>query len=178
MKQIIDAAKNMNGKVVCVGVKDKELLGVLGKNKKADIFTIDRIIHKSLLFKNKKAYLPDGKKINMKKIKKAFKKKSVDYVICDLNEIYEYFKYFLSNSVIINKKTLYIYGTSRFIDPNVLASRYHRYGATTETVIDGDEFIIIVDNSTSKTNWFKDRGYLIVDTFHNMGDMISTSLTG
>lgn len=178
MKQIIDAAKKLDGKVVCVGVKDREILSALSRNSNADIFTIDRIIYKSLFFKNKKAYLPDGKKINMKNIKKVFKKKSVDYVICDLNEIYEYFKYFLSNSVIINKKTLYIYGTSRFIDPKVLASRYHRYGATTETIIDGDEFIIIVDNSTSKTNWFKDKWYLMVDTFHNMGDMISTSLTG
>ena len=176
MKQLFEAAKTINGKVVCIGVKDEKLLKLLSKNKDADIFTITRIINRSLFFRNKKATLPDGKKINIRKIKKAFKKKSVDYVICDLNEIEDYFKYFISNSVVINSKMLYIYGSSNYIDPKVLGRRYERYNAEVEVIVNNDDFVIIVNNERSKTNWFKDIIYFIVDTCHNIGDFISAAL--
>jgi len=148
----------------------------LAKNKDADVLTINRIIKKSFFFKNKKLFMPDGKKIKIKKLRKAFKKKTVDYIICDYNAIEDYFKYIIGNTVDINSKTLYIYGTATLTDPKDIAKRFERYNAEVKLTVNNEDFVIIVNNEKSKTNWFKNKLYFIKDTCHNIGDLISASL--
>ncbi len=174
--KLLDDAKSFNGNVVCVGVQNKDLLQALSKNKKASVFTIDFTKRRGIFSSRKKSKITNGKKINIKKLRKTFKKKSIDTLIFDLNEMYEYFKYFIGDSIIITKGKIYIYGTSQFIDPKVLINRYKRYNTTAFLEINGDNFTIIIDAKASKTTWFKNKIYLVIDTFHNIGDMISVAL--
>ena len=90
--------------------------------------------------------------------------------------MYDYFKYFISDSVAIGRGKVYIYGESRFIDPKNLINRYKRYGTKAFLEVDGDSFLIVIDVEKAKSNWFKNKIYLVVDTFHNIGDMISVAL--
>lgn len=174
--RLLEDAKSFVGNVVCVGVKNKDLLLALNKNKKASIFTIDFSGKRKIFSSKKKAKTVDGKKVNIRKLRKTFKKKSIDTLVYDLNEMYDYFKYFIGDSIIITKGKIYIYGTSKFIDPKNLIKRYKRYNTTAFLEVDGDNFIIIIDAKDSKTNWLKNKFYLVVDTFHNIGDMISVAL--
>lgn len=179
MEKLSNIVKEFTGNVLCLGVKDDGILRNLGRNSNVDVYTIERKLSKNIFSKRKKAKVikdEKGKKINIKKLRKTFKKKSVDYIVCDINEIYDYFKYFIYDSVIINKKKLYLYGESKYIDPNVLAKRFKRYHADAEVFISDDEFMIVVDNQESKGNWFKAKWYIVIDTFHNIGDMISAAL--
>lgn len=177
MKTLINDSANFTGNILCVGVTDDKLLNSLNRLSGANIFTVDRAPKRKLFFKRRKVKTNNSKNVNIKKLRKTFKKKSIDYMVCDLNEMYEYFKYILGDSVIINKKALYIYGQSKHIDPKILSNRYKRYGASVKVEIENDSFLIIVDNKKSKTNWFKNKFYVIIDTFHNIGDMISVALT-
>lgn len=176
MKKIIEDTKNFFGNVLCIGITDENILAPLRKKNNLNVFTIDYLPNKGIFSRRKKIKTKDGKKVNIKKLRKTFKTKSIDFMICNLNEIYSYFKYFIGDSVIVNRGILYIYGTSSYIDPKVLASRYKRYGAVVEIEIDNDNFLLIVNNKHSKTNWFKNRFLIFIDTFHNIGDMISTAL--
>lgn len=173
--KLLDDAKKMTGNVVCVGVTNEDLLHTLSKNKKASVYTID-FTKRHGFFSRKKTKIADGRKVNIKKLRKTFRDKSVDTLIYDFNEMYDYFKYFISDSVTIGRGKVYIYGESRFIDPKNLIKRYKRYGTKTLLEVDGDSFLIVIDVENAKTNWFKDRFYLVVDTFHNIGDMISVAL--
>ena len=174
--RLLDDAKKFIGNVVCVGVRDDKLLLALKENKKASIFTIDIIGRRSLFRKRNKVKTDNGKKINIKKLRKTFKNKSIDNLIYDLDEMYEYFKYFIGDSIIITRGKIYIYGSSKFIDPKALIKRYKRYNTTAFLEVNGDSFTIIIYASVSHTNWFKNKIYFVVDTFHNIGDMISAAL--
>lgn len=173
--KLLDDAKKFTGNVVCVGVTNNDLLNVLAKNKKASVYTIDFTKRHGFLSR-KKTKKVDGKKVNIKKLKKTFKEKSIDNLVFDFNEMYDYFKYFISDSITIGCGKVYIYGESRFIDPKTLIKRYKRYCTEAFLEVDGDSFLIVIDVENAKTNWFKDKFYLVVDTFHNIGDMISVAL--
>lgn len=173
--KLLEDAKKITGNVVCVGVTNEEVLRVLSRNKKTSVFTID-FTKKFGFFSRKKTKLDKGRKVNIKKLRKTFRDKSVDAFIYDFNEMYDYFKYFISDSVMIGRGKVYIYGESRFVDPKLLIKRYKRYGTEAFLEVDGDSFLIIIDVEHAKTNWFKNKVYLVVDTFHNIGDMISVAL--
>lgn len=179
MEKLSSIVKEFTGNVLCIGVQDSAVLKTLERNSKASVYMIDRTIKKGIFSKRKRAKMAKdqkGKKINMKKLRKTFKKKSVDYIVCDINEIYDYFKYFLYDSVVINKKKLYLYGNSKYIDPHVLAKRFERYHASTTVTTSDDTFMLVVEQENSKGNWLKAKFYIIIDTFHNLGDMISAAL--
>ncbi len=179
MKKLTDIVKDMTGEVVCFGVKDEAIMNLLQRNKNTNAFLINREPRKSIFTRRKKVKIDGqkkGKKMNMKKIRKTFKKKSVDYILCDFNEIYDYFKYFIYDSTVINKGKLYLYGKSKYIDANRIGKRFERFHGEVTVSITGEDFLIIVDNHNSKGNWLKAKWYIIIDSFHNLGDMISAAL--
>ncbi len=179
MEKLTDIVKKMTGEVVCFGVKEENIINLLQKNQNVNAFLINREPRKSIFTRRKKVKIGNqkkGKKLNMKKIRKTFKKKSVDYIICDFNEIYDYFKYFIYDSTVINKGKLYLYGNSKYVDANRLGNRFKRFHSEVTVSITGEDFLIIVDNTNSKENWIKAKWYIIIDSFHNLGDMISAAL--
>lgn len=177
MQKLAEIVKTFKGEVLCIGVEDTSILKALSHNNQVNVFTLDRKISTGLFFKKKKVKTKSGKKVNMTKMRKSFKKKSIDYMVCDINSIYDYFKYFIYDSVVINKKKLYLYGYSKYLDPNTLAKRFERYHAKVEVSSQGNQFLLIIDNENSKGNWLKAKWYVLVDSFHNLGDLISTALT-
>ncbi len=168
MENLISIVKQFTGNVVCLGVQDGRILKNLEQNKQVNVYTIERSRGKSIFSRKKKAHVKESKskKVNMKKLRKTFKNKSVDYI-----------KYFIYDSVVINKKKLYLYGESKYIDPKVLSKRFKRYHAKV-TIIESSstQFLLVVDNAESRGNWFQSKWYIVIDTFHNIGDMISAAL--
>lgn len=175
MDNLVNDINSLSGNVLGIGIEDDKLIKSLNKNKDINTFMIMRNPASSF-FNRKKARMDNGKKVNMKKMKKIFNKKSVDYVICDFSSIKDFFKYFISNSIYINSKKLYLYGSVNDIDEDVVIKRYKRYNVTVEKIINEDEFLLIIDNTCSKNHFFRDKWYIIIDTFHNIGDLISSIL--
>jgi hypothetical protein len=87
-------------------------------------------------------------------------------------------KSFLSNSVYINKNMLYIYGSIKDNDLEELVKKYKRYSKDVKAEIKDEEFIIYIDNKKTKTNFFKDKFYYIVDTISNIRNLIADILMG
>mgnify|MGYP006070215295 CR=1 FL=1 len=161
LKKII---KNLEGNVLGIGLNEN-LISAIEKN--------NRIIECNLLNscakgKFKKSFF--NKTIKIKKIRKIFKKKKVDYIICNYDEINNYFNTFIKDSIYINKNKLYFYGN---IDVNLLKLKYGRYNTKINLI---DKNIIEIDNSLAKNNFLKDNYYRFIDFKNHLVEIIGDIL--
>jgi len=98
--------KDFSGNVLTIGLDFPTVVQVLEKNEK---------IKKSysMTFNGKKRAKnyengARGKTVSIKKIRKIFKKKKIDYIICNIEDVSKFLRTFIRDSVYINKTKLYI----------------------------------------------------------------------
>jgi hypothetical protein len=172
--KIYDIAKVLSGNVLGIGVDD-EIRWILEKNNR--VTTCNLLNSKSsgncAIGNDKKKRI---KKIRIKKLRKIFKRKKVDFILCDVSEVTRYLKTFIKDSVFINKNILYIYNIYDIDIKDELIKKYGRYNTSIEEIRDGNSVILKIDNKNSKTNFFKDVFYLIIDTFFQILNVISDLL--
>ena len=171
-RELTKIVKTFENNVLAIGTNEK-LTTSINNNKKVLSF--------DLLEKYKKGFKSTKeqnklKKINIKKIRKTFKKKKIDYVICEYETIKKHLNTFVKDSVYINKNKLYIYGNCEDIE--FLVKRYKRYNVKIKLTEKKDYFILEVDNSKSKNNKLRDFRYLIIDTADKVIEFIGDILMG
>lgn len=168
--KIYDIAKVVSGNVLGIGV-DENISGILEQNA--------RVLNCNLLnsFSNTKSTKEEKKqrlkKIRIKKLRKVFKKKKVDFIICNIDEIKKYIKTFVKDSIYINKEILYIYNLKDEETKKEIIKKYKRYNTKIDEL---DKETLKIDNSNAKTNIIKDSFYLIVDTLVIAFNIISDLL--
>jgi hypothetical protein len=177
MKRIIEDIKSFKGNTVCIGVEDSKIKNTLKKNKDISIYELNRASTRKLFSRRKRLKASGGISVKIKKFRKLFKKKSIEYVIIDLNNMYDYYKYMASNSIYICNKKIYIYGNSDYVTAKGVAKKFKRYKTNIETIQIDNDYLVIVECKNAKYSKIKEKFYLIIDTFHNLGDMISYFLT-
>ena len=138
LKKII---KNLNGYVLTIGLDDNYIKYIEQNNNIIDCYCLNNASDEG----NEKG--KKGKTIYINKIRKKFKKKNIDYIICNYDVIKKYMKTFIKDSVYINKNKLYYYGD---IDYEII-SKYKRY----KSIINKINSIVEIDNSNSNNNIFK-----------------------
>ena len=171
IKKII---KKLSGSVLSIGLSEN-LLSELNNNDK--ILELDEIGFND----SKKGSIKTAKKvkkrkrINIKKLRKIYKKKGTNYIICNYEIIKKYMRFFIKDSVYINNKKLYLYGTS-IKEVKQIISKYKRYNVLVKNTENKDYFVLEIDNTSSKNNIFKDFIYFIIDTFELVSDLIGNFL--
>ena len=171
--KIYDIARCMSGNVLGMGVDD-EITEILEQN--------DLVLNCNLLNSYSKSVTKTKgkrqrlKKIKIKRLRKVFKKKKVDFIICNVDEIRKYTKTFIKDSIFINKDMLYIYNIKDDDLKQELIAKYKRYNTIVEEIKDCKTVILKVDNKNSKTNIFKDVFYLIMDTLVQFFNIVSDLL--
>lgn len=176
-KYLLEIIKKIEGNVIGIGLDDK-LLDGFNKNNRVNVYTIEKAKPSFGMGggKNKKRKTNSGKTINIKKLYKYFKKNSVDYIIGNIEEVNDYLKYFIRDSIYLDKKMIYLYGSKDKLDIELLSRRYKRYKSNIEVKEFKDSVLLIIDNSKVKSNWFKNKGYYISDTMYNLVEFISNIL--
>jgi hypothetical protein len=170
--KIYDIAKVVSGNVLGIGV-DGEISEILEQNERVTECNLLNSYSFQSKEENKKQKL---KKIRVKKIRKVFKKKKVNFIICNITEIKKYLKTFVKDSIYINKEILYIYNIEDEELKKELIKKYKRYNTNIEEIKNKKTTILKIDNSKAKTNIFKDNFYLIVDTLVKLFNIISDLL--
>lgn len=170
--KIYDITKCLSGNVLGIGV-DFKISDLLSSN--------DRVLECNLLDSSSggsKGSFSSSKlkKINIRKLRKVFKKKKVDFILCNVDCIKKYFKTFVKDSIYINKDMLYIYNVSDLDVIDELEHKYKRYNVSIEKLKDGKTYILKIDNKKSKTNFFKDCFYFIIDTIVGILNALSNLL--
>ncbi len=169
--KIYDITKCLSGNVLGIGV-DEKIAQILEQN--------ERVLNCNLL-NSKVSSISIGKegkekKISVKKLRKIFKKKNVDYIVCNIGEMKKHLKTFIRDSVYINKDILYIYNIKDEELKEELIKKYKRYNTKIEEIKDKEDTILKIDNKESKTNKLKDIKYSIVDTLVSLFNIISDLL--
>lgn len=175
-KYLLEIIKNLEGNIIGVGLDDMLLSG-FNKNNKVCVYTINRAPKTKIGFgKSKKRTTSSGRTINIKKLYKYFKKESIDYIIGDVVEVNDYLKYFIRDSIYLDRKRILLFGSKDKLDVELFEKRYKRYKCKFEIKQFKDSVLLIIDNSNSKTNWFKNKLYFISDTLYNVVEFISNVL--
>ncbi|MCM1370530.1 MAG: hypothetical protein NC181_01370 [Clostridium sp.] len=179
-ENLIKITKCLSGNVLLIGVNEPIIYDLVNDNEK---ILICNSLTNYKSGKSKKMYhdsteTTKSKLIKIKSLKKFFKKKRVDFIICNIFEIKKFFKSFLSSSIYINKDMIYLYGNTNNIDLEDLIKKYKRYTNDIRVEKFGNDFILYIDNKNSKTNVIKDFFYYIFDTFSNVRNAIADIMIG
>ena len=166
--------KNLSGNVLVIGL-DEKLIEKLNHNNNINLYSISSNKSTSTTKKSKKRITNNGKTINIKRLRKYINKKSTNYIICNMNEMMSYYKYFIKDSIFLNNNTIYIYANND-IDKNFLIKRYKRYNVKLTVNEYKNGYIIKIDSSLAKNNFIKDKLYLLSDTFYNIAETIGNIL--
>lgn len=159
-EKIIEEIEKMKGSLLGIGINDEIILNKIEDNDKINLCYI---LSNGGKEKNKKFKLLKkgrNKKVNIKKLKKYFRKKSIDNIICDYNVIKRFTRSFIGGSIYINKEKLYIYGSIN--DLNQLKEKYEKYTKMIELIKNNKSFLLIINNQKAKSNIFKDGIYKII----------------
>ena len=147
--------KEISGNVVTIGVDYKTVLDELDKNEKGK--KRDKIV-------------------SIKKIRKIFKKKRIDYIICNIEDINRFLRTFIRDSVYINKEKLYIYGSKNNIDLELIEKRYNRYNVIINITEYDKDVLVEIDNTKAFNNVLKDMFYNIADILYSIYNAIGDLL--
>lgn len=183
-KKLEEIIKNIKGNVFAICLDDK-LMNVFDKNNKITIYSLVSNDNKKkieerrwlrLFFgfrKGKPKYKKNkkGKDINIKKIRKEIDKKSVDYLFCNMNEIFLYYKYFIKDSIYMTRGKIYLYFDND-IDKEFLIDKYKRYKVKIKDFKYKDGYILEVDAKESKNKFFMEKVYFIKDSLYNIAEFI------
>ena len=155
--------RKLKGNLLLIS-NDEKLMNLIEKNKNITesyvLSTISSSKKGKLKFKNKK--------IQINKIRKYFKKKSIDNIIVDYNLIKKYISCFVKNSIYLNKGNLYFYNLDEDID-----YKYKRYNVE----IEKNKNFMKIDNTKSKNNFIKDNYYIFKDKKDKLLDILSDFIT-
>ena len=171
-KFFVKEIRQMYGSLIAFGLTDEKLKHEIEKN---DAINTCYLLDSTSNFNKKKLKIFNrGKTINIKKIKKVFKKKRIDNIIANYQTIKPFLKTFVRDSVYINKNKLYIYGTKE--DYEDIIQRYKRYTDKIEIKKEKDYFVIIIDNTNTSNKKIKDIIYWWKDTFTSIADFLTVIL--
>lgn len=173
-KELEKIIKKCEGNVLTIGI-DNKLLDIFDKNNKINLYAINSNTEKGLFHKSKKKTTNKGKTINIKKLRKYINKKSVNTIICNMEEIMDYYKYIIKDTIYLNNKDIYIYSTNN-IDKDFIIKKYKRYNVEIKSTDYKNGYIIHIDNTNGKNNFIKDIFYIIKDTFYNVAEFIGNVL--
>ena len=171
--KIYDIARVVSGNVLGIGVNAK-ITQILEQNNR--ILNCNLLNSESEQKNTKKQKKQRLKKIRMKKLRKIFKKKKVDFIICNVEEIKKYLKTFVKDSIYINKQLLYIYNITDNEQKEELIKKYKKYNTNIEEIKDKNTTILKIDNKNVKTSIIKDYTYLTIDTLIQLFNIISDLL--
>ena len=102
--------KNCKGNVLTICLNSK-LMDAFKNNNNIGLISIDSSEAEGkpskILTKTKK--LNGSRNISIKKLRKYIKKKSVDVLFCNMNEVNNYYKYIVRDTIYLCNNTVYLY---------------------------------------------------------------------
>lgn len=164
LKEII---KVMNGKLLLIGNYSNKLKEIIDNNE--NILFCDELTSNVVDGKGK----GKTKRLNIKKIKKHYKKNKINNTIVNFEEVKEYKNTFVKDSTYITKGNIIV------IDKNsdeTIFNMYKRYTKDIKIINSLDGKIFVINSSKAKNNKIKDMYYfihdLIIDIFDTIGNLL------
>lgn len=171
-KQLKGILNSISGNVLAIGIKDEKLIKVLDDNKKINNCTL---LNNSDDSDTDEGYC--AKTINIRHLRKRFKKKKTNYIVGNISVLDKYLKYFIKDSIFISCNTIYLYGKLNDEKLDNLIKKYKRYNVDIIINKNKQEFLVAIECSRANPNFFKDLYYFISDTVSDVITIFSDILT-
>ncbi len=172
-EKVLNLIDKMSGSLLGIGIEDTKMLEKIENNNKINLcYILNNDNNKGKKFKLFKK--GKNKTVNIKKLKKHFKKKSIDNILCDYKIIKKHVRHFIPGSIYINCGKLYIYGDKK--DLNNLKEKYERYTSDIELIEEKSKFLLIINNKKTKNKIIKDRIYKTLDLLSDGLDFLTDML--
>ncbi len=155
--------KKIKGNLLLIS-NDDDLINIINKNNNIT----ETYILNNKKCNNKNKLKLKNKKININKIRKYFKKKSIDNIVVDYKLIKNYISNFVKNSIYLNKGNLYFYNLDEEIE-----YKYKRYNVKIEKT----KTYLKIDNQNSKNKIILDNYYIFKDKKNKILDKLSDLIT-
>lgn len=169
--------KNCKGNILTVCL-DEKLMNAFKNNNNVTVLSITSNNSNGIgKVKSRKKLFNGSKNISIKKLRKYINKKSVDTLFCNMNEMYEYYKHFIKDSIYVCNGTIYIYFDND-IDLEFIKNKYKRYNVNIEESTYKNSYLLKIDVSNAKNNFIKDKLYLLYDSLYNLIEIIGNILVG
>jgi hypothetical protein len=171
-EQLIKKTNDLYGDIIVIGIDSDKLSKKLESNN-----NIVNINYLSADIKEGISLFSNPKNINVRKFRKQFKHKKHDFLICNNDQMRNYYKYFIKDSIYMTKTKIYLIGSNEE-DIDLLFKRYSRYSVTINKEISDNNYLLIIDVKDAKNNKIKDAYYYFKDTLYNMFEYLSNFLIG
>ena len=171
--------KNLTGTFLSIGLNYPTVESVIEKNNKiTEGYMLVFDGKKKSKIRSRNTSKVSRKKFSIKKLRKTFKKKSVDTLLLNYEDAKKYMRFFVKDSVYINKGKLYIYGKKDEFVIDDIENYYNRYNTKISITEYDDNFLVEIDNTNSKNNYFKDKMYKFKETIIYYINVIGDILIG
>ncbi len=181
MQELNAIGRNLKGSVLVIGFDDdSKFVKDLKSNKNLNIvYTLtSNIKGKNKKTKKKKKKLNGERNIDIKKLKKEFRKQTFDYIICDFDTISPFFRSFIKNSILLAKEKVYLYIEGTDYDHDQIFYRYERYGAKVFKSGVKEEYLFEIKVNNVKVPFYKSFGYWFKDIGYDFVEFIGNVLIG
>ncbi len=162
LKKII---ASLHGKILIMGFKEPFIKEEVDKNNK--IITCDLLNP----LDTKKVKKEQGPQLKVTELKPKYKKKGLDYILINYQNLSKYFKYFIHDSVYLCKNKIYIFNYNEKI-----INDYKRYKVNSIVKKGNDGNVLVISPKGVKINKIKVTFYFIKDTIIEIRDKIGDFL--
>lgn len=169
-KYLVASIHNMQGHGLGFGTFGEKVMSEISKNSLITEFDFlssneGRVIRGG----NVKKHL---EKIPYRKMRKKFRKKRIDYIIANYDELGKYHRRFVMDSLYLAKNKIDVIVRNEDIDIELLAKRYQRFHIYYELIHCKDGVILHIEKENYKKNKFRDSFYLLIDSFVDIVNFI------
>ena len=172
-KELVKFIKKMHGSLVGIGIESEYLKDIILKNPQITTCTLLNLEQRKKGKAREKGKTKKNLKMNIKKMRKYFKKKQVEYIICNIEDIRKFLKTFIRDSIYITSVTVYLYGN---IDVEDITTRYKRYKITLEEKNYKEGSLLIMNIKNTLPSFWKDKKYFLLDSITEIRNFIADIL--
>lgn len=165
--ELLKISKKIKGTVICIGLNHEKIINVILKNK--SILKCD-LLNSNYEDKKNKQAMKKQKKI---KLRKKYKKNSIDVIFLDMEQIVKNKKTIVKDTVNICKGKIYLYDVDGIKED---IKKYRKYTSNIEIREYNDGTIYIIDVSNIKKSKLKDFYISFICSIQNSIDFISDML--
>lgn len=179
-KELVNEIKKMDGTFLGIGL-DEKLINIINDMPFSKITFLEskdegkKLKRKSEKQNYFKSFFTFDKQetVNLKKMKKSFKKKSIDNILCNYKYVKKYLKNFVPDSVSLTSKKILIYGDGNIDD---ILYRFKRLTKNVKVIEKNKQFLIVVDTKDIKNNKLRDLYYYILDSVSSILNFVADIL--
>lgn len=115
------------------------------------------------------------KKFHIKNLRSKFKKKRINYIICNYESILKYQDKFVKDSIYLTNDTVIIYNLNKE-QKALLNKKYNRYKTNINIIENKNKYIMEIDTSKAKNNKVKELYYSVIDFIIKIDSIITELL--